>query len=200
MAWSTGSAAASTRYGRTGSCRPSRSRASPTSRAGDAVVRGPGRRPYTAADAVAVRQLRGPRRVAAQRHADRCRRGLRQAGQDARRWRCLTARPSGTGRWPGYSPNGSAVPGPGTRHPRSPGSAARDVTRHLIGWFPGFLAPVAASTCPADHRWTRTRWPRGSFTATACRRRWTSGDGAPGTRQPARPPALGDRDRPVLHR
>ena len=29
------------------------------------------------------------------------------------------ARPGGPGRWPGFSPNGSAVPAPGTRHPRS---------------------------------------------------------------------------------
>jgi putative restriction endonuclease len=41
------------------------------------------RRPYAAADAVAGRKLRGPRGVAAQRHGDRCRRGLREAGQDA---------------------------------------------------------------------------------------------------------------------
>ena len=32
----------------------------------------------------------------------------------------LTARPSGTSRWPAFLPNESAVPGPGTRHPRSP--------------------------------------------------------------------------------
>ena len=101
-----------------------------------------------AADAVAMRQLRRPRRVAAQRHGDRCRRGLRQAGQDARRRRCLTARRSGTGRWSAFFTERVR----GTRSWDAPapvaGWAARDVVRHLTGWFPGFLASGAGIELP----------------------------------------------------
>ena len=62
--------------------------------AGDVAVRGPGRRPYAAADAVAGRQLRGPRRVAAQRHGGRCRRGLRQAAGCSPMARTIRDRPA----------------------------------------------------------------------------------------------------------
>ncbi|MCP9964724.1 maleylpyruvate isomerase N-terminal domain-containing protein [Actinomadura madurae] len=50
---------------------------------------------------------------------------------------------------------------------------ARDVVRHLTDWFPGFLASGAGIDLPGDRPWTRTRWRRGGFTATACKRCWT---------------------------
>ena len=48
-------------------------------------LRGPRRRPHPAARTVAVRQLRGPGRLAAQRDGGRRGPGLRQAGRPARR-------------------------------------------------------------------------------------------------------------------
>ena len=85
-----------------------------------------------------VRQLRGPRRLAAQRHGDRCRRGLRQAGQDARRWRCLTARPSSP-RLGGNQPAGGVHRSPlgsslaSSPHRRSGHRVAEDPAGHGQG-------------------------------------------------------------------
>ena len=121
MAWSTGSAAASTRYGRTGSCRPSRSRASPTKFAlgtlwfedlGDGRTR---LRTQLLCDSFEGRDawLRSGMETGVDEGYAKLDRML---ADDA----VLTARPNGTGRWPAFLPNESAVPGPGTRHPRSP--------------------------------------------------------------------------------
>ena len=56
-------------------------------RAGDPPLRGPRRRPHPAARPVALRLLRGPRRLAPQRDGGRRRPGLRLAGRPARRRR-----------------------------------------------------------------------------------------------------------------
>ena len=59
-------------------------------------------------------------------------------------------RPSGTGRLDGMRP-----------HPSRSGSA-RDVVRHLVEWFPGFLESGAGCTPRRpDHPSTMTPWPRG---------------------------------------
>ena len=147
-------------------------------RAGDADLRGPRRRPHPAARPVAVRQLRGPRRVAEQRH-----------GPGSTR-----ATPSSTGCSPmapsdGRSHRGPGRPAPlGRRRLHRPGprdrrlgrpGAGRRVDRprrgrHLVEWFPGFLAPggvrlpagpsvdddpVAAWQAPGDAVQARARRP-----------------------------------------
>ncbi|MFS2292673.1 MAG: maleylpyruvate isomerase N-terminal domain-containing protein [Actinomadura sp.] len=66
----------------------------------------------------------------------------------------------------------------GTRSRDAPspvaGWTARDVVRHLTGWFPAFLASGAGVGLPRGPSVDEDPSPRGRCTATACRPSWTT--------------------------
>ena len=171
-ATSSASTAASTRSARTGSCRPSPSRAMPDGVALETLtLRRPRRRPHPAARAVAGA-------TASRAATPGC----------AAAWRPASTRatPSSTRCWPmavrpDRRPPSGTAPSPaaftdrvrGTRDWDAPapvaGWTARDVVGHLTEWLPAFLAGGAGIELPADRRRTMTRSPPGRPTPTRSR-------------------------------
>ena len=174
---STPSAAASTTSARTGSCRRSPARACPTA---SRWRRCASRTSATAAPGCVaeslVRQLRGPRRVAGQRHGGRRQRGLRQARQDAGRWRRLmprraaprgrpgvfTDRVRGTRDWDAPAPV-DRVDGPRRRRPPGRAGSPASWRRAPASRLPAGPAvdddPVGAWQVHADAVQARARRP-----------------------------------------
>src|SRR3984893_6413837 len=153
MAWSTGSAAASMRYGRTASCRPSPSKATPTEsrwrrcglRTWATAVPGCGRSRWSTASRAATRGCAAAWRPVSTRATPSwtgcslmALSEMALSDRPAERHRqvagLFTARVRGTPSWD--------APSPGARW------GARDVVRHLTEWFPGFLASGAAIELP----------------------------------------------------
>ena len=200
---STGSTAASTRCGRTGSCRPSPSRAIPTGwrwrRCGSrtSATAAPGCATQSLVDSFEGRDawLRSGMEVGVDE-------GYAKLRRDARRWRCLTGpaerhrqvaglfteRVRGTRSWDAPSPVA--------------GWTARDVVRHLTEWFPAFLAAGAGIELPRGPSVDDDPVAAWQVHCDAVQAVLDDPETArPGPRQPAhRRAAAGRRDRPVLHR
>ena len=173
-------------------------------RAGDADVRGPRRRPHPAARAVAGATAS---RAATPGCAAAWRSGSTRATPSS--MGCSPMAPSDPAAdrhrpvTPACSPTACVAPATGTAPAPVAGWTARDVVRHLVEWFPGFLA--AGSGVQLPPRSVGRRRPGGRLAApvsTRCRRCSTTRP--PPSRvlsQPAhRRGAAGPGDRPLLHR